>query len=182
MIKKLCRFIFFKVLGWKMIGEPPKDLDQFIFAAVPHTSNWDFIYGWMAIRALDLKVTIFAKDVFFVWPIGYICRLLGVAPVNRRKSTNFVDSIARQFSENDKLITLITPEGTRKFAPHIKSGYYYIAKKADVPIVIAGPDYAAKTFTLLPPRKAMDTFEEDAADLIAFCKTMTGYRPDYTYR
>jgi 1-acyl-sn-glycerol-3-phosphate acyltransferase len=180
MINRLCRLIFFKWLGWRQIGSVPTD-KKYLFVALPHTSNWDFVYGWLAIRSLDLNVTIFAKDVFFVWPITYICRFFGVAPVNRRKSTNFVDSIARQYAEHDELAALITPEGTRKFQPRIKSGYYYLAKEANIPIVVAGPDYANKTFTLLPAREPFPTFEEDAAQLIEFCTTMTAKKPDYTF-
>ena len=71
MIQKLCHYIFFDLLGWRMIGEVPQGVDKYIFAALPHTSNWDFVYGWMAIRALNLNVTIFVKDTFFVWPITY---------------------------------------------------------------------------------------------------------------
>lgn len=180
MIQKFCHYIYFNLLGWKIVGEVPVE-EKFIFATVPHTSNWDFVYGWLAIRALDLDVTIFAKDVFFIWPIKYICKFFGVAPVNRRKSTNFVDSVARQFAESDNLIAVITPEGTRNFNPQIKSGYYYLAKKANVPIVLAGPDFKAKTFTLLPPRAPKPTFEEDAQDLIAFCKNMHARIPEDTF-
>lgn len=168
------------MLGWKIIGQPPTE-DKYIFAAVPHTSNWDFVYGWMAIRALDLDVTIFVKDIFFVWPIKYICKFFGVAPVNRRVSTNFVDSIARQFAEQPKLAALITPEGTRSFNRQIKSGYYYLAKKAEVPIVLAGPDFKAKTFTIMQPRPPFSTFDQDAENLIEFCKTMHARNPENTF-
>ena len=181
MIQKLCHYIFFNLLGWKLVGEVPVG-DKFIFATVPHTSNWDFFYGWLLIRALDLDLTIFAKDAFFIWPLKYICKFFGVAPVNRRKSTNFVDSVARQFAESETLIAVITPEGTRSFNPQLKSGYYYLAKKANVPIVLAGPDFKAKTFTLMPPRAPMSTFEEDAEDLIAFCRNMHAHTPHYTFQ
>lgn len=180
MINRLCRLIFFKWLGWRRIGEIPTE-KQYLFVALPHTSNWDFIYGWLAIRSMNLNVTIFVKDVFFVWPITYFCRFFGVAPVNRRESTNFVDAIARQYEENDELAALITPEGTRKFQPNLKSGYYYLSKKANVPIVLAGPDFVKRTFTLMPARAAMATFEEDAANLIEFCESMTAYKPHNTF-
>jgi 1-acyl-sn-glycerol-3-phosphate acyltransferase len=181
MIQKLCHYVFFKMLGWRLVGEVPVG-DKFVFATAPHTSNWDFVYGWLASRALDLNLTIFAKDVFFIGPLKYICKFFGVAPVNRRKSTNFVDSVARQFAESETLIAVITPEGTRSFNPQIKSGYYYLAKKANVPIVLAGPDFKAKTFNLSPPRAPMPTFEEDAEDLIAFCKRLHAHTPEYTFQ
>ena len=163
-----------------MVGAPP-DLKKYLFVAVPHTSNWDFVYGWMASRALNLNLTIFVKDAFFVWPLTYFCRFFGVAPVNRRESTNFVDSIARQFAERDELIALITPEGTRKKVPALKSGYYYLAKKAEVPIVLAGPNYKDKCFVLLPPRAPLATFEEDQAQIREFCSTAHGKRPQNSF-
>lgn len=181
MMQRFCKFIFFRLMGWRMLGEPPKDLDKYLFVALPHTSNWDFVLGWLASKALDIKITFFVKDVFCKGPLICCCRFFGVAPVNRRERTNFVDSVAQQFAEHEKLVVLITPEGTRKYKPELKSGYYYLSKKAKVPIVLAGPNYADKTFTLLPPRPARETFEEDQAELIAFCKTMHGKRPDNTF-
>lgn len=156
--------------------------DKFLFVAVPHTSNWDFLYGWLAIQALNLQVKIFAKDVFFIWPLNYICHFLGVLPVNRRKSTNFVDSFAERFERNDRLRLLLTPEGTRSYQSTLKSGYYHLAQKAKVPIVVAGPNFKDKTFTILPPRKPFPTFAQDQAQVIEFSKTQHGKYPDNSFR
>ncbi len=181
MKRRICYFILFKLLGWRLVGEPPAD-KKYLFVAVPHTSNWDFVYGWLAINALDLNVKIFAKDVFFVWPLNYVCQFLGVLPVNRRKSTNFVDSVAERFEQSDSLRLLITPEGTRSYQETLKSGYYYLAKKAGIPIVVAGPNFKDKTFTILPPRPPLPNFQLDQAQVIAFCKTQYGRHPDQSFR
>ena len=180
MKQKFCSYILFKLLGWSLIGEPPKD-EKYLFVAVPHTSNWDFVYGWLAIHALNLDVKIFAKDVFFIWPLNYLCHFLGVLPVNRRKSTNFVDSVAERFEQSERLRLLITPEGTRSFKSTLKSGYYYLAKKAEIPIVVAGPNFKDKTFTIQPPRGPLASFEEDQAQVIEFCKTQHGRYPEKTF-
>ena len=181
MLQKLCHWIFFRLLGWRMIGDVPRGVPKYLFVAVPHTSNWDFLYGWMAIQALELNVKIFVKDVFFFWPLCYVCRSLGLLPVNRRESTNFVESVASEFEKKERLAALITPEGTRSRVEELKSGYYFLAKKAKVPIVVAGPNYRDKTLTLLPPRPPRDTFEEDQAEIIAFSRTMYGKRPENTF-
>ncbi len=181
MKQKICHYIMFKLFGWRMIGEPPVE-KKYIFVGVPHTSNWDFLYGWLAIQALDLNVKIFAKDVFFIWPINHICAFLGVLPVNRRKRTNFVDSIAEKLDEAEQLRLLITPEGTRSYKSTLKSGYYHLARKANVPIVLAGPNFKDKTFTIMPPRPPMATFEEDQANVIEFCKTQHAYHPENTFQ
>lgn len=178
--QKICSYILFNLLGWRVIGDPPPD-KKYLFVAVPHTSNWDFLYGWLAIHALKLDVKIFAKDVFFIWPLNYLCQFLGVLPVNRRKSTNFVDSVAEKFESADTLRLLITPEGTRSYQSKLKSGYYYLARKADIPIVVAGPNFKDKTFTIQPPRGPLETFEKDEAQVIEFCRSQVGRHPDQTF-
>ena len=181
MLQKVCAFIFYKVCGWRIIGEPPTD-KKYLFVVVPHTSNWDFVYGWLAANALKLDVKIFAKDVFFVWPLNYLCALLGVLPVNRRGSNNLVDSIALMFEQHESLGAVITPEGTRSYRPVLKSGYYHLAKKANVPIVLAGPDFKDKTFTILPSREPLETFEEDEAEVIEFTRELLGKHPSDSFQ
>jgi len=180
--QNIYKFIFYKLFGWHVRGVVPYDVKKYLFIGIPHTSNWDFLYAWLAIKALGLDVKIFVKDAFFVWPLTYACRFFGVAPVNRRESTNFVDSIARQFDEADRLAAVITPEGTRQYQAKLKSGYYYLAKKANASIVLAGIDYDTKSITLVKARPPMETFEEDAANLEAFTKTVTAYCPERTFK
>ena len=181
MMQKICAFILFRVLGWKVIGEPPRQ-KKFLLVGLPHTSNWDFLIATLAVSAMELKTKIFAKDVYHTWPLNYACKLFGVLPVNRRESTGFVDSVAQQYIEADTLRSIIAPEGTRKYTPRLKSGYYYIAKKADIPIIVAGPNYKEKTYVFMPARKAMDTYEEDEQNLIDFCKNLRGKKPENSFR
>lgn len=115
-------------------------------------------------------------------PINYICAFLGVLPVNRRKRTNFVDSIAEKLDQAEQLRLLITPEGTRAYQSTLKSGYYHLAKKAKIPIVVAGPNFADKTFTIMPAREPFTTFAEDQQNVIEFCKTQHAYHPENTFR
>jgi 1-acyl-sn-glycerol-3-phosphate acyltransferase len=181
MLQKFCYFVIFKIFGWRMIGTPPT-LKKYLFVALPHTSNWDFIVGWMVSQSLGLNLKIFAKDTFFFWPANYVCGWIGVLPINRRQSTNFTEAMAKIFAEADELHALITPEGSRSYQPNLKSGYYHLAKKAGINIVVAGPHYGNKTFTLCAPRKPLASFEEDAASVIEFCKTQRGYKPNLTFR
>ena len=180
MLQKICYYLLFNLCGWRLIGELPSE-DKYLFVVVPHTSNWDFVVGWLAIKGLGLNVKIFAKDAFFVWPLNHVSRWFGVMPVNRRKRTNFVDSAAQLFEDHDQLAAVITPEGTRSPQTTLKSGYYHLSKKADVPIVVAGLDFTIKGFTLLPARKALATFAEDEAQLIEFSKTQRGKNPDNSF-
>jgi len=181
MMQRFCSFILFRALGWRMIGGPPEGVDKYLYVGLPHTSNWDFFYGWLVSKALDIKMTFFVKDVFFIWPLRPLCRWFGVSPVNRRESNNFVDAVAAEFDKQDKLVVLLTPEGTRSAVPKLKSGYYYLAKAANVPIVLVGPNFIDKTVTFMPPRAVKASFEEDHADLLAFCSTMVAKHPDKTF-
>lgn len=181
MIDKLCGFILYTVMGWTKEGDFPKEIPKFLIIGIPHTSNWDFVIAWLAFRTLHVKTTIFVKDTYFVWPLRPFCRFFGVAPVNRRESTNFVDAITRQFEENETLYAAITPEGTRNKVDKLKSGYYYIAKKANIPIIAVGPDYGKKIFYLSSPRDAMDSFEEDQEELIKFTANMVAKTPQNSF-
>jgi len=173
--------LFYKCLGWRRIGKVPT-VEKYILVAIPHTSNWDFVYGWLAIQSLGLNVKIFVKDVYYRWPIRWACDALGVIPVNRDKNTDFVDSVAANFENNDELAILITPEGTRSKAEGLKSGYYYIAQKSSAWIVVSGPNFKDKTFTFTEPRRPLASFEEDQAQVIEFCKTQVGKRPHETFQ
>jgi len=181
MLQKICSFIIFKVLGWKVEGPLPTE-KKFILAGLPHTSNWDFLVAWLIIVAMDLKMSIFVKDVYHTWPLNYLCKFFGVLPVNRRKSTRFVDVVVEQYIKADALRSVIAPEGTRKFSASLKSGYYHIAKNANVPIVLAGPDYKERKYIFAPARFAMDTFEEDEQNLIEFCKKISGKNPNNSFQ
>lgn len=166
MYRKFCRFIFEKVLGWRVEGPIPNDVDKYIFSAVPHTSNWDFLLGYTAIQAYNLDVKVFAKDSFFFFPLNHVCKWLNVWPVNRRESTNMVDYIISMYDQNEQFACLITPEGTRSYRERLKSGYYHVAKGADVPVVVAVPHYSKKVVYLQEPRKVKDTFEQDQQYII----------------
>ena len=180
MKQSICHFIIFKLCGWRVLGSPPVD-KKFILVGLPHTSNWDFVIAWFAVTAMGLDMKIFAKDSYHIWPLNYLSSVLGVLPVNRSKSTNFVDSVATMYQEAETLHATLAPEGTRKFTPRLKSGYYYIAKTAEVAIVVAGPNYKNKLFTFMSARAPLPTFEEDQQDLIEFCKTQRGKYPENSF-
>jgi len=166
-----------------MLGEPPQGVPQYLFVVLPHTSNWDFFYGWLATKALGLDTKIFVKDIFFKWWVSrHVCQWLGLLPVNRRVSTNFVDSMVEKFEQIEELHMFIAPEGTRSYVDSLRSGYYYLAQKAGVPIVVAGPNFEQKTFTILPPREPMASFDEDQQQIIEFAKTKIGKWPNNSFR
>ena len=115
----------------------------------PHTSNWDFFVGLFVRRILDnFNPRYLAKKELFVFPLNGILRMLGGYPVERGKKTNFVDSIVEVFNKNENFVTTITPEGTRSYNPNWKSGFYYIAQKANIPILRVAFDFKTRTVWL----------------------------------
>jgi len=137
------------LLGWTFYTQIP-DLPKFLVVGAPHTSNWDFLYFLFFIKAIGLKVGFIGKDTVFWWPMGAILKKLGGIPVNRRIRTNFVDQIIDKYKNSSHLIILITPEGTRHKTDYWKSGFYYIAYGAQIPILLGSIDYPKKKLELGP--------------------------------
>ncbi|KAA3610432.1 MAG: acyltransferase [Calditrichaeota bacterium] len=131
---------FLWLFSWDVVGRFPKD-KKFIIITAPHTSNWDFPLGILAIYIYRLKCSWIGKDSLFKKPFGVFMRWLGGIAVNRDSQHGVVDQIAKQFRESIKLAIAIAPSGTRKKGNSWKSGFYWMAHKAQVPIVCAYFDY-----------------------------------------
>ena len=117
---------------------------KYIIALAPHTSNWDFIIGMLFCRAKDFNCNFLMKKEWFFWPLGKLMHKLGGIPVYRSKKTGLTDIVAEKAKEMDTFRLCITPEGTRKANKEWKRGFYYIALKANIPILLYGLDYKRK--------------------------------------
>lgn len=144
--------------GWHIVKEVQLP-ERCVVCIAPHTSNWDFIVGILFKSAMHIKASFFMKKEWFRFPLGGMMRKLGGIPVERSKKTSMTDRIAQEFSLRDHLIVALTPEGTRSLNANWKMGFYYIAQKADVPIVLAFIDYGKKCVgydTILHPSGNID--------------------------
>jgi 1-acyl-sn-glycerol-3-phosphate acyltransferase len=142
------------LVGWSVEGDLP-DVPQFVLVVAPHTSNWDVPVGLLCAYALGLLFPwpygVMVKAPVFRWPlVGPLMRWLGGIPIDRSAPNNVVDQMADAFQQHERLMLAITPEGTRKKTPYWKSGFYHIALKARVPIVLAYLDYARRVGGLGP--------------------------------
>ena len=153
MMQYVCRFLLYSFLGWKTdvtVALPKK----YIIALAPHTSNWDFIMGQLYSRAERMKCQFMMKEEWFFWPLGGIFRKWGGIPVKRSRKTSLTDQMTQRALESDTFGLCITPEGTRKAVTDWKKGFYYIALKANLPILLFGLDYSTKrivcTKTIIP--------------------------------
>jgi 1-acyl-sn-glycerol-3-phosphate acyltransferase len=136
--------MLFKLIGWKVAGDFPK-LDKYVLIAAPHTSNWDFPIGLAICFIGRQKVYWMGKHTLFTGPLGPIARWLGGIAVDRRKSNSLVEQMAEVYQHSERLIVAIPPEGTRAKVEHWKTGFYYIALQAKVPIVFGFIDFKTKS-------------------------------------
>lgn len=177
-MKTLSRFILCTLFGWKTYNEFPSDLNKYIIIVAPHTSWIDFPLGVLARFAYGLKANYIGKHTLFKPPYGFIFRALGGAPVERGKSANKVDAIIDIFNNNKKFILALSPEGTRKKLNKWKTGFYYVAKGADVPIVMTGFDFAKKSIYVSKPYYLTNNIKVDFKNFHNFFKDMKGRHPE----
>ena len=147
LINSLARWIsvaMLRLLGWRIEGQAPSE-QKYVLIAAPHTSNWDFPYTLMVCFALRLRVYWMGKASLFPPVFGQVMHWLGGIAVNRSRSGNLVQSTVDAFNANQRLTVIVPPEGTRGKVTHWKTGFYYIALGAGVPIALGYLDFSLKT-------------------------------------
>ncbi len=145
-LEKIAKAIV-KISGWKIVGELPS-LDKAVYIAAPHTSNWDGFWFLVGKAALGLEAHFLAKHTLFWWPLGNLLRWFGAIPIDRSHGAEVVPQLIETINKSDRFCLALAPEGTRKWMPYWKTGFYRIAVEADVPIVLAFIDYKAKKWGL----------------------------------
>jgi 1-acyl-sn-glycerol-3-phosphate acyltransferase len=126
--------------GWKIEGELP-NVPKLVITVGPHTSNWDFVIGMLAMWALDLKLSWIGKHSIFVWPFSLLLRSMGGIAVDRSAAHGVVGEIIVAMQQHERMWFALAPEGTRKKVAHFRSGFLHIAAGAQVPVVLASLDY-----------------------------------------
>ena len=134
---------FLDLTGWEPEGFRPAE-SKFVLIAAPHTTNWDLAYLLAFAVLFDVRITWMGKHVLFRQPLGWIMRALGGMPVVRSRRGDLVGQLVNEFESRESLALVVPAEGTRSYTPFWKSGFYHIARGADVPIVMGYLDYARK--------------------------------------
>jgi len=166
--------LVFKIAGWRVEGEFPSDIKKYICIVGPHTSAWDFVMSVLARSLLGVKSSYLGKSQLFKWPYGILFRALGGNPVYRDRSNNLVDQVAELFDKKEEFVIALAPEGTRKKVDKIKTGFYHIAVKANVPIVMVGMDYHQKFFEIRKPFYPSGVLEKDMPQIIEYLSKFKG--------
>lgn len=167
-------------MRWKLVGIFP-DFDKCIIIVVPHTHWYDFPLGIIVRKIINREVNYIGKKELFKKPYGSFFRWLGGKPVDRFKNSNIVDAVTQIFKENDVFRLALAPEGTRKKVKTLKTGFYYIAKKANVPIVMVAFDYGKKEVKFSKPFWVSNNIDEDFKTVKAFYKGVEGKIPEYSF-
>lgn len=173
----LAKLIYFKILGWKVVGNTNFSKDSIkkaVLISAPHTHNFDFIIGLLLRKVVDLKSNYLGKKELFVWPIGYYFRAVGGVPVDRKNKENKVETIAKLFDDKEEFRLTLAPEGTRSRVDNWRTGFYYIAKKANVPIIMFTLDYQNKQNKVSRPFYPTDNIEEDFKYMKSFFNGVKG--------
>jgi 1-acyl-sn-glycerol-3-phosphate acyltransferase len=170
---------FLRTTGWKIEGALPSGAAKCVLIAAPHTSNWDLPYTLMVAFALRLNIYWMGKQSIFRPPFGVLMRWLGGIAVDRARSTNLVTASAQAIQAADGPLQLVVPpEGTRGKTRHWKTGFYFIALEAQVPIVLAYMDYERKRSGLGPVFVPTGDVERDMAEIKRFYAPFKGKRAD----
>ena len=167
-----------RMLGWRLEGEAPKE-NKYVAIFAPHTSNWDAFFG-LCIRfgIEERSASWMLKDNFFRFPVAGLLRWLGAIPIDRGRASNVVNPVVEIFNERDEMVLGITPEGTRKRVPKWKKGFYYIAVKANVPILMCYVDFARKVAGIGPILYPTGDIDADMRTFRDFYSTISPKYPD----
>jgi len=177
-MKLFFTFILKYILGWKISKSYPKYLKKYVIIAAPHTSWQDFPIAIIAKFSVGLPANYIGADYLFKPPFGFFFRGLGGTPVDRSKSNNLVQQIVDIFNSRDQFILAMSPEGTRQKVAKWKTGFYFIAKGANVPIVMATLDFEHKDFRFSEPYYLTDDMEADFKHFYNFFKNVKGKIPE----
>lgn len=163
-------------MGWKIVGQLPTD-KKYLVVVAPHTSNWDFLIGLFARFSLGIRINFLAKDQLFFFPLGNFLRAVGGAPVERSKKNNNVDKIVDIFGSHEEFKLAITPEGTRGAVTRWKAGFYHIACKAKLPIVMIGMDYLSKELRIREVFYPSGDINKDFPEILDYYRSISGRYP-----
>jgi 1-acyl-sn-glycerol-3-phosphate acyltransferase len=169
---------YFKFRGWKIKGQIPADIHKCVIIAAPHTSNWDFVFSLGALKLLGYKVNYMVKQELFIFPFSILLKRSGGIAIDRKKNNNVVDEMVASINNSSHIFLMLAAEGTRKRVDKWKSGFYYVAQKAKVPICTGFLDYAKKEAGFGPVITITENSAEDLAKIKSFYSTISPCIPE----
>ncbi|MCB8946180.1 MAG: lysophospholipid acyltransferase family protein [Ardenticatenaceae bacterium] len=176
LLRGIGRF-YLKLTGWKIEGDVP-NVSKIVIIAAPHTSNWDFVVGMAVVLALGLRLYWLGKHTIFQGPLAPLMYWLGGIPINRQATQGAVKQVVTEFQNRSHFLLAIAPEGTRQRVPEWKTGFYYIAQAAQVPILPATINYHRKAIQIYPAFTPSGSLETDLPILKSYYSQEMGKKPN----
>lgn len=171
--------LIFKLGGWKITHHLPNEIKKCVIVVAPHTSNWDFVYGMGALKFMALYPRFVIKKEWMRFPLKRLMYSLGALPIDRNAKNKLgekkgtVDAMAELFSKHENIRLIITPEGTRSRVEKWRTGFYYVALKANVPIALGFMDYKKRECGIDKIIYPGGDFESDMKQVMDFYKNIT---------
>lgn len=166
-----------RLFGWELEAKLP-DAPKYVAIGYPHTSNWDFPVGILGMWGIGLPGRWVGKHTLFRRPFGWAMRALGGIPLDREATRDFVQQSVEKFAGREELVLVIAPEGTRSRTEHWRTGFYYIALGARVPVALGFLDYGRKRAGVGDVLVPTGDIERDFERIRAFYRGMVGKRPE----
>lgn len=171
-----------RLFGWRVVGEVP-NLPRFVFVGAPHTSNLDFFMTAFTMVALGVEVHFVMKHTPFVGPVGRFLRWFGGIPLDRSRTRDFVSQMVDEFDRRDQFLLAIMPEGTRgkdvdNSSKGWRSGFYYIAEGANVPLVMVKFDFGNRRMRVGPTLWPSGDYETDLPRIQSEFAAISGRHPE----
>ncbi len=169
----------FKLFGWRLVGQIPSSLKKSIIIVAPHADWVDFPVGLFARASLKTKVSFLGKAELFKGFFGFLFRWLGGKPVDRFSNNGMVDAVVGLFNSNESLHIALAPEGTRKAVSKLRTGFYYIAIEANVPIIMVVFDYPNRRIMVREPFYLSGNIDEDLREIAHYYNQFDGVKKDW---
>jgi 1-acyl-sn-glycerol-3-phosphate acyltransferase len=173
----ISKFVLYRMFGWKVNVSLPI-YDKCIICLAPHTTNWDFILGQLFSRAEGFRSDFLMKSEWFYGPLSKMFRRMGGIPVNRDKKTSLTEQLAEAAERSKTFHLAVTPEGTRQPVDEWKKGFYFIAMKANIPILLFCVDYNNRTITCTKEIRPNGDLEAQMEEIKQYYATVLSTCPE----
>jgi len=174
----LAKLVFYKILGWKLENNFNPKIKKCVVIVAPHTSSYDFLIGILVRKIMQIQINFVGKKELFKPPFGWYFRAVGGSPIDRTGKLKKVDAIAKIFQEKEIFRLAMSPEGTREKTELWKTGFYYIALKAEVPIIRVSFDYGVKKVKISEPYWPTGDFQKDYTEIFSYYDGVEGKIPE----
>jgi 1-acyl-sn-glycerol-3-phosphate acyltransferase len=171
--------IWWKLSGWRISGSYPYHLKKKVIIVAPHTSWRDVVVCLAARSVLKAEIKFLGKKELFDGPFGWWWRWIGGTGVDRFSKQGVVDQVVNLFNSKEEFTLGLSPEGTRKRVDKLRTGFYYIAQKAKVPVLMVGLDFSKKTMSIAEPFFTTGDELKDMKYIISFFAPLKGKHPEY---